>query len=144
MAGESQWKFVGATAEGETISISGIDVWKHPWVDTKERVEVKDPLYQQEFTFHIYTIDCAGVSVQFAAGEFSNGIFGFYLPRVTVNPNVCNGKPVIYGTRISVQSISEFLAAGDSIEAVLEEYPSLDREDVQACLDYASRLKLGL
>lgn len=60
--------------------------------------------------------------------------------RVVVNPDVCNGKPVVRGTRITVQTVLEFLAAGDSVEDVLEEYPSLTREDVQACLDYASKL----
>jgi len=60
--------------------------------------------------------------------------------RITVNPDICNGKPAIRGTRIAVQTVLEFLAAGDSAEDVLEEYPALTREDVQACLDYASRL----
>ena len=44
------------------------------------------------------------------------------------------------GTRIAVQTVLEFLAAGDSVEDVLEEYPNLTRADVQACLDYASRV----
>ena len=60
--------------------------------------------------------------------------------RITINPDICNGKPVVHGTRITVQTIIEFLAAGDSIEDVIEEYPSLTREDIQACLDYASRV----
>ncbi len=60
--------------------------------------------------------------------------------RITVQPDICNGKPVIRGTRITAQTVLEFLAAGDSVEDVLEEYPSLTREDVWACLDYASRL----
>jgi len=60
--------------------------------------------------------------------------------RITINPDICNGKPVIKGTRIAVQTVLEFLAAGDSAEDVLEEYPALKREDVQACLDYASKL----
>jgi len=60
--------------------------------------------------------------------------------RITINPDVCNGRPVVRGTRIAVQTVLEFLAAGDSIEEVLEEYPTLVREDVQACLDYASRV----
>jgi len=60
--------------------------------------------------------------------------------RISINPDVCNGRPVVRGTRIAVQTVLEFLAAGDSIEEVLEEYPSLAREDVQACLDYASRV----
>lgn len=60
--------------------------------------------------------------------------------RITINPDICNGKPVLKGTRITVQTILEFLAAGDSSTDILEEYPSLSREDVQACLDYASKL----
>ncbi len=60
--------------------------------------------------------------------------------RITVSPDVCNGKPVVRGTRITVQTVLEFLAAGDSVDDVLAEYPTLKREDVQACLDYASRV----
>jgi len=59
---------------------------------------------------------------------------------ISINPDVCNGKPVVAGTRITVQAVLEFLAAGDSVEEVLEEYPSLRREDVNACLAYASRV----
>lgn len=60
--------------------------------------------------------------------------------RIVFHPDICNGRPVVRGTRIAVQTILEFLGAGDSVEDVLEEYPSLTREDVQACLSYASRL----
>ena len=60
--------------------------------------------------------------------------------RITVSPDICNGKPVIRGTRITVQTVLEFLAAGDSVDDLLEEYPALKRDDVQACLDYASKL----
>lgn len=59
---------------------------------------------------------------------------------ISINPDVCNGKPVVAGTRITVQAVLEFLAAGDSVEEVLVEYPSLRREDVNACLAYASRV----
>jgi uncharacterized protein (DUF433 family) len=61
--------------------------------------------------------------------------------RIAINPEVCNGRPVVRGTRIAVQAILEFLAVGDSIEDVLEEYPNLVREDVLACLGYASRVR---
>ena len=60
--------------------------------------------------------------------------------RITVLPDVCNGKPVIRGTRITVQTVLEFLGAGDSVDDVLAEYPTLTREDVQACIDYAARV----
>ena len=60
--------------------------------------------------------------------------------RITVDSDICNGRPVVRGTRISVQTILEFLAAGDKMEDVLDEYPSLSSDDVYACIDYASRL----
>lgn len=60
---------------------------------------------------------------------------------ITIDPDICNGKPIIAGTRISVQTVMEFLAAGDSIEEILEEYPSLSREDIYACLQFGHRLK---
>lgn len=60
--------------------------------------------------------------------------------RISISPDICNGRPVITGTRITVQTILEFLGAGDSIEEVLEEYPTLTAEDIYACIQYASRL----
>ena len=60
--------------------------------------------------------------------------------RIVVDPDICNGKPVIKGTRITAQTVLEFLAAGDSIEDVLEEYPSLSREDVLECMKFSSEL----
>jgi uncharacterized protein (DUF433 family) len=60
--------------------------------------------------------------------------------RIVINPDVCNGRPVVRGTRITAQTVLEFLAAGDSVEDMLEEYPNLTRADVQACLDYAARM----
>ena len=60
--------------------------------------------------------------------------------RITISPDICNGRPVVAGTRIAVQTVLEFLAAGDSVDDVLAEYPALTRDDVKACLDYASRL----
>lgn len=59
--------------------------------------------------------------------------------RIVSIPGVCHGKPVVRGTRIMVWLILEYLANGDSIEDVLAAYPDLTREDVQACLSYASR-----
>ena len=54
--------------------------------------------------------------------------------RILINPAVCNGRPTLRGTRITAQTVLEFLGAGDSIDDVLEEYPTLTREDVLACL----------
>ena len=60
--------------------------------------------------------------------------------RISIKPDVCNGRPVIRGTRITVQTVLEFLAAGDSVEDVLEENPRLTRADAQACRDHAPRV----
>jgi uncharacterized protein (DUF433 family) len=60
------------------------------------------------------------------------------MERIEINPDICNGKPVIKGTRITVQTILEFLGAGDSIEDVLEGYPSLTRDDVLAVVNASS------
>ena len=62
------------------------------------------------------------------------------LSKIEINPDICNGKPVVAGTRISVETILEFLSAGDSMEDILNGYPSLSRDDILACLDYARRL----
>jgi uncharacterized protein (DUF433 family) len=61
-------------------------------------------------------------------------------PRIQIHPDICNGRPVIRGTRITVQTILEFLGAGDSIDDLLAAYPSLCREDILAALRYSSRL----
>jgi uncharacterized protein (DUF433 family) len=62
------------------------------------------------------------------------------LNRITVNPEICNGKPIIRGKRITVQTILEFLGAGDTPEEVLQQYPSLEPEDIQACIKFAAQL----
>ena len=59
--------------------------------------------------------------------------------RIDIHPDICNGRPVIAGTRIPVQTIVEFLGAGDSIDEVLEAYPSIKREDVYACIQFAAK-----
>jgi len=60
--------------------------------------------------------------------------------RIVIDPEILNGKPSIRGTRISVQTIMEFLGNGDSIEDVLENYPSLTREDILACMKFTASL----
>lgn len=60
--------------------------------------------------------------------------------RITISPDLCNGKPTIRGLRITVQTVLEFLFAGDSIEEVLESYPALEEADIEACYDFALRL----
>ena len=61
------------------------------------------------------------------------------LERITVNPHIFGGKPIIRGHRLAVEHVLGMLAAGDTVDTILEGYPWLEREDVQACLVYARR-----
>lgn len=60
------------------------------------------------------------------------------LERITIDPRVMGGKPCIRGIRITVGTITGLLAAGETVESVLELYPVLEREDIYAALAYAS------
>ena len=60
-------------------------------------------------------------------------------PRITIDPNVCGGKPCIRGMRIRVSDILSMLAAGASQDEILEDYPYLEAEDIAAALDFAAR-----
>ena len=60
--------------------------------------------------------------------------------RIAVDPAICDGQACVKGTRIPVHQVVHMLANGDTIDELLEEYPSLTREDVYACLDYAASL----
>ncbi len=62
----------------------------------------------------------------------------FIAERITVDTNICNGKPTIRGKRITVQTILEFLSAGDSKEDILNQYPTLEPGDIDACLRFAA------
>jgi uncharacterized protein (DUF433 family) len=64
----------------------------------------------------------------------------FVSERITIDEKICNGKPTIRGKRIAVQTVLEFLSAGESVEEVLNQYPSLEREDIKACLEFAADL----
>jgi uncharacterized protein (DUF433 family) len=59
------------------------------------------------------------------------------LNRITINPEVAHGKPSIRNKRYTVEGLLEYLAAGDSIEELLKEFTDLEKEDFQACLQYA-------
>ena len=63
-----------------------------------------------------------------------------YLDRITINPAVCHGKPTIRNMRYTVEGMLEYLSGGDSIAELLEEFPDLEREDLLACLQYATTL----
>jgi uncharacterized protein (DUF433 family) len=64
------------------------------------------------------------------------------LGRITVNPKIFGGKPIIRGRRLAIEHVLGMLAAGDTAETLLEGYPWLEPEDIRACLLYA-RLYVG-
>jgi uncharacterized protein (DUF433 family) len=62
------------------------------------------------------------------------------LERISVNPKIFGGKPIIRGRRLAVEHVLAMLAEGDSVETILKGYPWLEKEDIQACLVYARRV----
>jgi uncharacterized protein (DUF433 family) len=65
------------------------------------------------------------------------------LERITIHPDIFGGKPIIRGMRIAVEHVLGMLAAGDSQDRLLQEYPFLEPADIQACLAYAHRSLSG-
>jgi uncharacterized protein (DUF433 family) len=62
------------------------------------------------------------------------------LQRITINPKIFAGRPIIRGRRLAVEHVLGMLAAGDTSETILEGYPWLEREDIQACIAYAHKV----
>jgi uncharacterized protein (DUF433 family) len=60
--------------------------------------------------------------------------------RIITDDRICNGKPIIRGKRITVQTILEYLSAGDKPEDILKQYPTLEMADIKACLKFAATL----
>jgi uncharacterized protein (DUF433 family) len=58
--------------------------------------------------------------------------------RITFNPNQCGGRPCIRGMRIRVKDVLDMLAAGESEQTILQDYPDLEVGDIRACLEYAA------
>ena len=62
------------------------------------------------------------------------------LARITVNPEIFGGKPIVRGKRLAVEHVLGMLAAGDTFETLLREYPWLEQDDLSVCLVYAKRI----
>lgn len=60
--------------------------------------------------------------------------------KISVDPNVCGGEPCVKGTRVPVHVVLSHLAAGDSAEVILRNFPGLSPGDIRACLEYAAYL----
>jgi uncharacterized protein (DUF433 family) len=86
-------------------------------------------------------------AADFARMGMSEAVAACYTPsmashidRITLDPDVCNGKPVVRGLRITVETILGYLSAGETPEEILRQHPMLEPEDISACLAFASRL----
>ena len=63
-----------------------------------------------------------------------------YLKRITINPDICHGKPTIRNLRYPVENMLELLSSGMTTNEILNDYPDLEKEDILACLAYASNI----
>jgi uncharacterized protein (DUF433 family) len=64
-----------------------------------------------------------------------------HINRITINPEICHGKPTIRGKRYTVDLILDLLSAGSTHAEILEDYPNLEEEDILACLAYTMNVK---
>lgn len=75
----AHWKHKTTIYDGEKFEISGLNIWDFKWQTTKEKININDPLYGQSYLFDVYKIQNLNIEVLFAAGEFSNCVWGIYL-----------------------------------------------------------------
>ena len=78
------WRFEKTIVDGEEYKINGINIWDFKWEVTGEKIKIKDPLYGQSYTFNVFKIQNDNIEILFAAGEFSNCIWGIYLKEDTI------------------------------------------------------------
>ena len=76
---EQVWQFAGSAKKGEPFEIHGVDVWEQGWQAEGQEAQVNDPVYGKSYIFRIFSIQDDDQKVEFAAGEFSNGGWGFYI-----------------------------------------------------------------
>ena len=78
------WRFEKTVSDGEEYKINGINIWDFKWEETGEKIKIKDPIYSKFYSFDVYKIHNDNVYVLFAAGEFSNCVWGIYLKEKNV------------------------------------------------------------
>ncbi len=75
------WKNKTIIPPGERYEIHGLNIWDYDWKFTGQSINVIDPLYKKPYLFQIFEIKEGDLTVRFAAGEFSNSIYGIYLEK---------------------------------------------------------------
>ena len=76
-----KWNFSKTITDNEPYFIQNVNIWDKKWDNTGEKIYIKDPLHNQNYTFEVYEIENNGKRILFAAGEFSNNIWGIYEPE---------------------------------------------------------------
>lgn len=72
------WKHIGTIIDGELFKISEVNIWDYKWNATGEKISVEDPIYGQSHILDVYEIEKGNSKIRFAAGEFSNLVWGIY------------------------------------------------------------------
>lgn len=72
------WKNKAILGDGERYEINGLNIWDYEWKFTGQSITVKDPIYKKSFLFQVFEITDGDLNIRFAAGEFSNSIYGIY------------------------------------------------------------------
>jgi len=75
------WRYVKTGIEGN-CELFGVNIFDYKWKKTKQKISVLDPLYNQKHEINVYDIDIDGKVFTFAAGEFSNCVYGFYVNEI--------------------------------------------------------------
>jgi uncharacterized protein (DUF433 family) len=104
------------------------------WVDLLKRPEGKTLEFKRDLSTALDLTKRSRYGLKWHMQE------GDLLKRITANPAIFGGKPIIRGRGLAVEHVLGMLAAGDTTETILASYPWLEREDIQACLVYARRL----
>jgi hypothetical protein len=88
----TNWNYIGVSLGKKPVKINGHNVWEYDWEDTSENhITVKDPRYGQNHKMNVYKIFIdSGEEIKFAAGEFSNCVWGFYVPSEKNNQTTNN------------------------------------------------------
>lgn len=76
-----KWKHKITGADGN-VKLFGVNIFDYQWIRTEEEARVLDPLYRQEYILPVYKVLIGKREYKFAAGEFSNCVWGFYVPRI--------------------------------------------------------------
>jgi hypothetical protein len=78
------WRFLKTINEGELCEIGGLNIWEFKWQEIGEKIKVKDPLYGRFYSFDVFKIQKDNTTILFAAGEFSNCVWGIYLKENSI------------------------------------------------------------